>query len=122
MRELEVLAAMTEIRNVEIWALDQDAASIEECLRSYSDFKIVPLNKIGFVPFADEDAWREILDLIYSAGLADYLQDKTLIGASSGVAWSFGSRRADYRPEILRPTAMVAASWKALCGLVSNLS
>jgi hypothetical protein len=45
MREIEVLAATTELRNVEIWALDQDATSIEECLRSYSDFNIVPLNK-----------------------------------------------------------------------------
>jgi extracellular factor (EF) 3-hydroxypalmitic acid methyl ester biosynthesis protein len=77
MRELEVLAAMTEKRNVEIWALDQDAASVEECLRSYPDFNIVPLNKS--VSFLLRMQPREKFDLIYSAGLADYLQDKTLI-------------------------------------------
>jgi hypothetical protein len=77
MREIEVLAATTELRNVEIWALDQDATSIEECLRSYSDFNIVPLNKS--VSFLLRMQIQEKFDLIYSAGLADYLPDKTLI-------------------------------------------
>ena len=77
LRELDIVSAATHKRNVEIVALDQDGDSLEEALRSYEEFEIRPLKHsisylfkpINLGPF----------DLIYSAGLFDYLADRMAI-------------------------------------------
>jgi extracellular factor (EF) 3-hydroxypalmitic acid methyl ester biosynthesis protein len=78
MRELGQVRKNTIARNIEFWALDQDQQSLEESLRSYPDFTIRPINKAVFYLFKTESLTSEKFDFIYSAGLADYLPDKTL--------------------------------------------
>jgi extracellular factor (EF) 3-hydroxypalmitic acid methyl ester biosynthesis protein len=76
MRELEIVRTTTTHRDLEFWALDQDQDSIEECLRSYPDFKIKPINRSISFLFKGKLA-GERYDMVYSAGLLDYLPDKT---------------------------------------------
>jgi extracellular factor (EF) 3-hydroxypalmitic acid methyl ester biosynthesis protein len=76
MRELDIVRSKTEHRDIQLWALDQDGQSLDECTRSYPDFDIRPLNKS--ISFIFRNILKDEFDLIYSAGLSDYLPDKTM--------------------------------------------
>lgn len=76
LRELDTVRATTTQCDVELWAIDQDQASIEECLTSYPEFNIKPINRSISFLFKGKLA-SEQYDLVYSAGLLDYLSDKT---------------------------------------------
>ena len=78
LRELDVVRATVEQRDFEIVALDQDGESLQEAVNSNPDFNVRPLNKsISHIFKAQDDAKY---DLIYSAGLFDYLPAKTASG------------------------------------------
>lgn len=77
MRELDIVTRKTSSRNAEIWALDQDQESIEECVRSYPDFKIRPICQSISHVFKGRLPQHHF-DLIYTAGLSDYLPDNVL--------------------------------------------
>lgn len=78
MRELDGLNAH-KMKNVEIWALDQDDLSIAECTRCYSDLNILPVAEpISYLFRSRRKSDLGGFDLIYSAGLSDYLSDKVL--------------------------------------------
>jgi extracellular factor (EF) 3-hydroxypalmitic acid methyl ester biosynthesis protein len=74
LRELDIVRAMVEHRNFEIVALDQDQASLEEAVNSYGDFNIRPINRP--ITFLLKGDLAVNYDLIYAAGLFDYLQTK----------------------------------------------
>jgi extracellular factor (EF) 3-hydroxypalmitic acid methyl ester biosynthesis protein len=76
MRELDIVRASTKHRDIQLWALDQDSRSLNEGVRSYPEFDIRPLNKS--ISFIFHNFLKEEFDLIYSAGLSDYLTDRTL--------------------------------------------
>lgn len=78
MRELDEVARLTSRRDVEIWALDQDDESLVEAVRAAGDFSIKPLNCSVAALFKSRSVLTGKFDLIYSAGLADYLSDKAL--------------------------------------------
>jgi extracellular factor (EF) 3-hydroxypalmitic acid methyl ester biosynthesis protein len=78
MRELDEVRRRTSRRDVEIWALDQDRESLLEALQAAGDFDLKPLNCSILALFKSNSVLTEKFDLIYSAGLADYLSDKTL--------------------------------------------
>jgi extracellular factor (EF) 3-hydroxypalmitic acid methyl ester biosynthesis protein len=74
MRELERVRQMTGRRDAEIWALEQDRLSLEDCVQSYADFRVRPINESIAYLFRKQPPRR--YDLIYSAGLFDYLPDR----------------------------------------------
>lgn len=78
LRELDIVRATETRRDFEIVALDQDAESLQEAVNSNPDINISPINKsISHLFKAQDDAKY---DLIYSAGLFDYLATKTASG------------------------------------------
>lgn len=75
LRELDIVSEATRSRNLEIVALDQDGESLEEAVRGYRQFDIQPVNQsIAYLFRANLPG---PFDLIYSAGLFDYLADRT---------------------------------------------
>jgi hypothetical protein len=74
LRELDVVRELTTKRGAGIDALDQDADSLDEAVNSYPDFNIRPINKS--VTHLLRSRSRSTYDLIYSAGLFDYLSVK----------------------------------------------
>lgn len=78
LRELDVVRTMVERRDFEIVALDQDGESLQEAVNSNPDFNINPVNKSISHLFKGQDGTN--YDLIYSAGLFDYLPAKTASG------------------------------------------
>jgi extracellular factor (EF) 3-hydroxypalmitic acid methyl ester biosynthesis protein len=78
LRELDIVRSMVEQRDFEIVALDQDAESLQEAVNSNPDFNIRPVNKSISHLFKAEDDGK--YDLIYSAGLFDYLPANTASG------------------------------------------
>jgi extracellular factor (EF) 3-hydroxypalmitic acid methyl ester biosynthesis protein len=77
LRELDIVNAMISRRNLEIVALDQDKESLDEAVRSYRQFDIQPLNRS--ISYLFKPNALGSFDLIYSAGLFDYLTDRTAI-------------------------------------------
>ncbi|MGH1570693.1 hypothetical protein ACRAWG_08560 [Methylobacterium sp. P31] len=78
MRELDRLRDITAQTNVRFTALDQDKASISEAKAAYAEYEIV--GKVA--SFASLIRNRKIskrYDLVYSAGLFDYLHDNIAI-------------------------------------------
>lgn len=79
MRELDLVRDKTKRRDLAVTALDQDAASIDECLKSYgSDFAIWPVAK-SLTHIIKGGFGEQTFDLIYSAGLFDYLSDRVAV-------------------------------------------
>ena len=74
MRELDTLRVLTQKANVSFVALDQDKDSIEEAIKSYKEYSITGYTSsfTGLIKGSYKD---ERYDLIYSAGLFDYLPD-----------------------------------------------
>jgi extracellular factor (EF) 3-hydroxypalmitic acid methyl ester biosynthesis protein len=75
LRELDIVRTMVAQRDFEIVALDQDGESLQEAVNSNPDFNISPINKSISHLFKASDT--EKYDMIYSAGLFDYLPTKT---------------------------------------------
>jgi chemotaxis methyl-accepting protein methylase len=75
LRELDIVSIATSNRNIQILALDQDKNSLEDAVRCYPDFAIHPLNHSISYLFKSHTLGE--FDLIYSAGLFDYLTDRT---------------------------------------------
>ncbi len=72
MRELDALRAFTADTNVRFTALDQDETSIAEAKSEYREFAIE--GRVGsFASLIKERRPAKTYDLIYSAGLFDYL-------------------------------------------------
>lgn len=78
LRELDVARTMVEQRDFEIVALDQDGKSLHEAVNSNAEFNVIPVNKSISHLFKGQDDTK--YDLIYSAGLFDYLPAKTASG------------------------------------------
>lgn len=78
LRELDVVRSMVEQRDFEIVALDQDGESLQEAVNSNPEFNITPVNRSISHLFKGRDDAK--YDLIYSAGLFDYLPAKTASG------------------------------------------
>lgn len=78
LRELDVVRRMVEQRDFEIVALDQDGEALQDAVNSNPDFNVRPLNKSISHVFKGKDGAK--YDLIYSAGLFDYLPAKTASG------------------------------------------
>ncbi|MFB0491285.1 extracellular factor (EF) 3-hydroxypalmitic acid methyl ester biosynthesis protein [Methylobacterium sp. OAE515] len=78
MRELDRLRDITRDTNVKFTALDQDPASISEAQTTYREYDILGETK-SFASLIRERAVAKRYDLIYSAGLFDYLQDNMAI-------------------------------------------
>jgi extracellular factor (EF) 3-hydroxypalmitic acid methyl ester biosynthesis protein len=78
LRELDVVRTMVEQRDFEITALDQDGDSLQEAVNSNPEFNIRAVNKSISHLFKGQDGTN--YDLIYSAGLFDYLPAKTASG------------------------------------------
>lgn len=78
MRELDALREATTETNVRFTALDQDEHSIAEAKGEYAEFEIE--GRIGsFVSLIKERKAAKTFDLVYSAGLFDYLPDAPAI-------------------------------------------
>ncbi len=75
LRELDVVKTIVDQRDFEIVALDQDDESLQEAVNSNPDFNINPVNKSISYLFKGQVGAK--YDLIYSAGLFDYLPTKT---------------------------------------------
>ncbi len=75
MRELDIVGDKTVRRDLNITALDQDENSLAECLSSYPDFKISTVAK-SLTHIVKGGLKGQSFDLIYSAGLFDYLSDR----------------------------------------------
>jgi SAM-dependent methyltransferase len=76
MRELDVLQTITESKNVNFTALDTDAESIAEAKSTYTGYNIT--GKVGsFATLIRDRKCADKYELIYSAGLFDYLQEST---------------------------------------------
>lgn len=75
LRELDIVGAATHNRNMQIVALDQDGAALEEAVCGYPQFDIQPVNQSIASLFRANLAGP--FHLIYSAGLFDYLTDRT---------------------------------------------
>ncbi|WP_132255519.1 class I SAM-dependent methyltransferase [Methylobacterium segetis] len=83
MRELDALRLLTSDNNVQFTALDQDGSSIVEAKGTYPEYRIAGLRRT-FATLIRGNKVTKKYDLIYSAGLFDYLHDATataLIGA-----------------------------------------
>lgn len=78
LRELDVARTMVEQRDFEIVALDQDGESLHGAVNSNPEFNVIPVNKSISHLFKGQDDTK--YDLIYSAGLFDYLPTKTASG------------------------------------------
>jgi extracellular factor (EF) 3-hydroxypalmitic acid methyl ester biosynthesis protein len=78
MRELDRLRYITADTNVKFTALDQDASSIAEAKTTYKEYSISGQEK-SFVSLIRNRSYSKKFDLVYSAGLFDYLQDATAI-------------------------------------------
>ncbi|MCJ2101939.1 class I SAM-dependent methyltransferase [Methylobacterium sp. E-046] len=78
MRELDRLRDITSHTNVRFTALDQDADSIAEARSTYKEYVISGQAK-SFASLIRERAASKRFDLVYSAGLFDYLQDNTAV-------------------------------------------
>ncbi|MGY3581418.1 extracellular factor (EF) 3-hydroxypalmitic acid methyl ester biosynthesis protein [Bradyrhizobium sp. USDA 4341] len=78
LRELDVVRKLLDRPDFGIVALDQDAESLEEAVNSNPDFNITPVNKSIAHLFKGHDQTE--YDLIYSAGLFDYLPNQTAAG------------------------------------------
>jgi len=76
MRELDTVKKFSQLRNVEIVALDQDRKALEEAHGCYPEFAITSINMSAFSPFKKALPLSEKFDFVYSAGLSDYLSDK----------------------------------------------
>lgn len=74
MRELDALRDMTADTNVTITALDQDSDSLREAKQTYHEFNILARPK-SVTSLLRRAGSRDRFDLIYSAGLFDYLSD-----------------------------------------------
>lgn len=77
MRELDRVREASRVGNLEIWALDQDREALHECLRSYGDLNIHQIHRSISAILRNELPVCK-LDLVYCAGLADYLPDNLL--------------------------------------------
>ncbi|MBE7204241.1 MAG: class I SAM-dependent methyltransferase [Parafilimonas terrae] len=78
MRELDRLRALTNRTNASFTALDTDAASLSEVKAAYPEYNIATY--VGnCLSLPRLKRIRSQYDLIYSAGLFDYLQDSTAI-------------------------------------------
>lgn len=75
LRELDIVRCMVDHRDFEIVALDQDGESLAEAVNANPDFNVIPINKSISHLFKGRD--RAKYNLIYSAGLFDYLTAKT---------------------------------------------
>jgi hypothetical protein len=78
LRELDLVRSATAPRDFTIVALDQDPESLIEAVNQNQDFNIVPEHKSISHLFRGQDTTK--YDLIYSAGLFDYLPTKTASG------------------------------------------
>ncbi|MCJ2050660.1 class I SAM-dependent methyltransferase [Methylobacterium sp. J-070] len=78
MRELDRLRDITRDTNVRFTALDQDPASIAEARATYGEYAISGETK-SFASLIRERVVPKRYNLIYSAGLFDYLQYNTAI-------------------------------------------
>jgi extracellular factor (EF) 3-hydroxypalmitic acid methyl ester biosynthesis protein len=79
MRELELVRERTARRDLRVTALDQDQDSIAECIQSYgADFEITPIGK-SLTHIIKGGLREETFDLVYSAGLFDYLSDRVAV-------------------------------------------
>jgi extracellular factor (EF) 3-hydroxypalmitic acid methyl ester biosynthesis protein len=76
MRELDVVRVATRSRNMHLTALDQDGESLRQCATDYSDFDISPVCETIMTILRKKSALGQF-DLVYSAGLFDYLNDRT---------------------------------------------
>ena len=78
MRELDVLRELTTKTNVEFTALDQDSDSIFEAKSTYNEFNIIGKCR-SFASLIRNKNSKKKFDLIYSAGLLDYLPQATAV-------------------------------------------
>ena len=74
LRELDVVRELADQRDFRIDALDQDEESLKEAVCSYPDFNINPIHRSITHLFKTKE--EACYDLIYSAGLFDYLSIK----------------------------------------------
>lgn len=78
MRELDALREITADTNARFTALDQDESSIAEAKGEYGEFSID--GRVGsFMTLIKERRPTKTYDLIYSAGLFDYLPKETAV-------------------------------------------
>lgn len=78
LRELDLVRNMVGHRDFEIVAIDQDREALKEAVNSNPDFNIIPVNTSVARIFERQDGAK--YDLIYSAGLFDYLPAKAASG------------------------------------------
>ena len=78
MRELDVLRDISPYTNVRFTALDTDAMSIAEAQSTYTEYQIKGEVK-NFTYLIRAGIYLGQYDLVYSAGLLDYLSDSTAI-------------------------------------------
>ncbi|QGY05514.1 class I SAM-dependent methyltransferase [Methylobacterium mesophilicum SR1.6/6] len=78
MRELDRLREITSDTNIIFTALDQDLSSISEARATYKEYNIFGENK-NFTSLLKGRSIHKNYDLVYSAGLFDYLQDTTAV-------------------------------------------
>ena len=78
MRELDTLREITTETNVRFTALDQDRDSIAEAKNTYGEYEIEGRAQ-SFAALIKRKAVTRRYDLIYSAGLFDYLPDPTAV-------------------------------------------
>ena len=76
MRELDVVRVATRNRTFHLTAMDQDEASLRQCVADYPDFSISPICE-NVLAILRNRITLDRYDLIYSAGLFDYLNDRT---------------------------------------------
>ena len=75
MRELDVIEVPKNRDDLEIYAVDLDTLSLQECVRSYPRIKIHPVHSSAIT--IRRAKLPENFDLIYCAGLFDYLNEAT---------------------------------------------
>lgn len=78
MRELDTLRTLTPKTTVDFVALDQDKQSIAEATSTYNEYSIEG-KAATFASLMRGRLNDSKFDLIYSAGLFDYLEDKTAV-------------------------------------------
>lgn len=76
MRELDTLRTLTSECNVQFTAIDSDRQSLKEAETTYFEYNI-DVRAMSFVGLIRGRLEEKSFDLIYSAGLFDYLNDKT---------------------------------------------
>jgi hypothetical protein len=85
MRELDVVRISTRRRRARIVALDQDELSLKQCVEAYPDFSISPVQgRVSTLLSGKADFGK--FDLIYCAGLFDYLGDRVAVALVRGLA------------------------------------